>query len=54
VRAADAELNWFLKPGFWLAFDTTWQWFDHSSPFMPKGPDSHQDTNYRARVGVAF
>ena len=54
VRAADAELNWFLKPGFWIALDTTWQWFDHSSPYLPKAPNDHDDVNYRARVGVAF
>jgi hypothetical protein len=54
VRSADAELNWFLKPGFWIGLDTTWQWFDHSAPYGPDHPDDHDDINYRARVGMAF
>ena len=54
VRSADAELNWFLKPGFWIGLDTTWQWFDRSAPYGPDHPDDHDDVNYRARVGMAF
>jgi hypothetical protein len=54
VRSADVELNWFLKPGFWIGFDTIWQWFDHSAPYGPDHPDDHDDINYRGRVGMAF
>lgn len=54
VRSVDAGLNWFLKPGFWLGLDVTWQWFDHSSPYGDHHPDRRSDINYRGRIGLAF
>lgn len=54
VRSVDAGLNWFIKPGFWIGLDATWQWFDHSSPYDDYHPDRHSDINYRGRIAMAF
>lgn len=54
VRSVDAGLNWFIKPGFWIGLDVTWQWFDHSSTYDGNNPDQHSDINYRGRIAVAF